>query len=98
MKELEEKIVEDRKEHAEVIEQHHGNLEKRVKALEEGFLTFSKFGLKVTHAAATTLQLLAQEKEEEGLDMEDHKLLFKFLTDDWAQILLHARGKGKKEN
>ena len=98
LKEPEEKTVEDHKEHAEVIEQHHGNLEKRVKDLEEGFLTFSKFGLKVTHAAATTLQLLAQEKEEKGLDMEDHKLLFKFLTDDWAQILLHARGKGKKEN
>ena len=54
------------------------NLEKRVKSLEEGFLTFSKFGLKVTHDVATTLQLLAQEKEEAGLDMEDHKLLFKF--------------------
>ena len=98
LKEPEEKTVEDRKDQVEVIEQHYGNLEKRIKALEEGFLTFSKFGLKVTHAAATTLQLLAQEKEEEGLDMEDHKLLFKFLADDWAQILLHARGKGKKEN
>ena len=91
------KNVEEHKEKTEAVEEHYMNLEKRVKALEEGFLTFSKFGLKVTHAPATTLQLLAQEKEDAGLDMEDHKLLFKFLVDDWAQILLHARGKGKKE-
>lgn len=58
------------------------NLERRVKALDEGFFTFSKFILKVTHAAATTLQLLAHEKEDAGMDMEDHKLLFKFLADD----------------
>ena len=73
-------------------------LERRVKSLEEGFFTFSKFGLKVTHAIATTLQLLAQEKEDVGLDMEDHKLLFKFLADDWAQIPLHEKGKGKMKN
>ena len=97
MKEVAAKIVEEHKEETEAVEEHYMNLEKRVKALEEGFLTFSKFGLKVTHAAATTLQLLAQEKEDAGLDTEDHKLLFKFLADDWAQILLHARGKGKKE-
>ena len=80
LKEVAAKKVEERNEEDEVVEEHYRNLDKRVKALEEGFLTFS-----------------AQEKEEEGLDMEDHKLLFKFLVDDWAQILLHARGKGKKE-
>ena len=85
------------KEVIEVVEEHYMILEKRVKALEEGFFTFSKFGLKVTHATATTLQLLAQEKEEASLDMEDHKLLFKFLADEWAQILLNAKGKGKKD-
>ena len=60
----------------------YANLEKKLKFLEEGFRTFSKFSLKVTHAAATTLQLLAQEKEDTGMDMEDNKLLFKFLADD----------------
>ena len=91
------KSVAEPKEVTEAVEEHYMILEKRVKALEEGFFTFSKFGLKVTHVVATTLQLLAQEKEEAGLDMEDHKLLFKFLADDWAQILLNARGKGKRE-
>ena len=86
------------KEETEVMEERYMHLERRVKALEEGFITFSKFGLKVTHAAATTFQLLAQEKEDEGLDMEDHKWLFNFVADNWAQIRLHAKGKGKKEN
>ena len=62
----------------------YAKLEKRVKILEKGFFSFSKFSLKVTHATATTLQLLAREKEDVGMDMEDHKLLFKFLADDWA--------------
>ena len=70
------------KDGTEMMEDRYMYLEKRVKYLEEGFFTFSKFGLKVTHAYATTLQLLAQEKEDAGLDMEDHKLLFKFLADD----------------
>ena len=98
MKEVARKSVTEPKEVTEVVEEHYMILEKMVKALEEGFFTFSKFGLKVTHATTTTLQLLAKEKEDEGLDMEDHKLLFKFLADDWAQILLHAKGKRKKEN
>ena len=84
---------EETKEQLEV----YAKLDKRVKILEEGFFTFSKFSLKVTHAAATTLQLLAQEKEDARMDMEDHKLLFKFLVDDWAQILLVAKGKEKTE-
>ncbi len=42
-------------EQKEVIAQLH----QRVKTLEEGYYAFSKFTLKVTHAAATTLQLLA---------------------------------------
>ena len=72
------KNKEETKEQLEV----YAKLDKRVKILEEGFFTFSKFSLKVTHAATTTLQLLAQEKEEIGMDMEDHKLLFKFLAND----------------
>ena len=85
---------EETKEQLEV----YAKLDKRVKILEEGFFSFSKFSLKVTHATTTTLQLLAQEKEDVGMDMEDHKLLFKFLADDWAWILLDAKGKEKKEN
>ena len=57
-------------------------MEKRLKILEDGFYSFSKFSLKVTHVAATTLQLLAQEKDGEGLDMEDTKILYKFLAED----------------
>ena len=51
-------------------------------ALEEGFTFFTKFSLKVTHVTATILQLLAHEKEDEGLGNEDSKLLFKFLAKD----------------
>ncbi len=88
--------METNEETKEQVEQY-AKLEKRVKVLEEEFFTFSKFNLKVTHAAATTIQLLAQEKEYTGMDMEDHKLLFKFLIDDWSRILLTAKGKEKKE-
>ena len=47
------------KDGTKVMEEQFMFLERRVKSLEEGFFTFSKFGLKVTHAVATTLQLLA---------------------------------------
>ena len=57
-------------------------LEKGLHNLEEGFYTFSKFSLKVTHAAATTLQLLAQEKEDDDLGNEDTKILYKFIIED----------------
>ena len=73
-------------------------MDKRVKILEDGFFTFSKFPLKLTHATTTTLQLLTQEREDTRMDMEDHKLCIKFLADDWAQILLATKGKEKKEN
>lgn len=72
-------------------------MEERVKFLEEGFHS-SKFSLKVTHVAATTLQLLVQEKDEMRLDMEDTKILYKFLADDWARVLLARKGKNKDEN
>ena len=85
------------KEGTEELEERYAKLVMQIKALEEGFFTFSKFGLKVTHVVATTLQLLAQEKEDMGMDMEDHKLLFMFLANDWDRILLDAKGKGKKE-
>ena len=75
-------MEEETKEGTKVLEERYTKLERRVKTLEEGFFTFSKFGLKVTHVVATTLQLLAQEKEDTVMDMEDHKLLFKFLVDD----------------
>jgi cell division protein ZapA (FtsZ GTPase activity inhibitor) len=97
-KEEEKKVgtvnTEETEEHLEV----YAKLDKRVKTLEEGFFTFSKFSLKVTHAIATTLQLLAQEKEETRMDMEDHKFLFKFLADDWALVMLAAKGKERTEN
>ena len=44
----------------------YAKLDQRVKSLEEWFFLFSKFSLKVTHTTTTTLQLLAQEKEETG--------------------------------
>ena len=53
----------------------------------------TKFTIKVTHAAATTLNLL---KETEGdLPKEDSKMLFDFLAKDWANILL-GRKEAKK--
>ena len=58
---------------------------------------FSKFALKVTHAATTTLQMLAMDKDEVGLDMEDTKFLYKFLVEDWARVLLAGKGKEKEE-
>lgn len=70
-------------------------LKDRCFTLEEGFTLFSKFTLKVTHTAATTLQLLAHELEEEGLQKEDSKLLYNFLTEDWAKVLLIGKGKKK---
>ena len=47
------------KEKEEEQDEKHAQIEKRVKFLEDGFYSFSKFSLKVTHAAPTTLQLLA---------------------------------------
>ena len=69
---------------------------KRVKILEEGFYS-SKFSLKITHVAATTLQLLAQEKDDTWMNMEENKLLYKFLVEDWAHVLIAGKGK-EKEN
>ena len=72
-------------------------LESRIKFLEYQFYSFSKFSLKFMHVAATTLQLLAQDKEEVGLDMEDTRFLYKFLAEDWARVLLAGKGKGKEK-
>ena len=66
--------------------------------MEERIYAFSKFALKVTHAAATTLQMLAMDKEEAGLDKEDTKFLYKFLAKNWASVLLASKGKDKEEN
>ena len=73
-------------------------MEKRLHTLKEGFYTFSKFSLKVTHVIATTLQFMAKEKEEEGLGMEDTKILYKFLAKDWAMVFLAGKGKQKMDN
>ena len=43
------------------------------------------------------LQLLAQEKEEVELDVEDTKFLYKFLAKDWAKVLFVGKGKEKEE-
>lgn len=64
-------------------------------ALEEGFTLFSKFTLKMTHVVATTLRLLDHELEEEGMGKEDSKLLYKFLAEDQAKVLLVGKGKKK---
>ena len=71
-------------------------LDQRIKLLEEGYYS-SKFSLKVTHATTTTLQLLAYKKDEIGMDMEDNKLLFKFLVEDWDWVLLDGKGKERDE-
>ena len=63
--------------------------------VEEGFSLFSKFTLKVTHAAATTLQLLANVLEEDSLGKEDLKLVYGFLIKDWAKVLLDGNERKK---
>lgn len=46
----------------------------------------TKVIVKVTHVVATTLHLL---KDQEGdLTKEDSRMLFDFLVEDWAKILL----------
>lgn len=67
------------------------NLKGKCNALEEAFTLFSKFTLKVTHAAATTLQLLTHRMEEEGLEKDDTKLLYNFLIKDWDKVLLEGK-------
>ena len=53
----------------------------------------TKFNVKVTHVAVTTLHLL---KDMEGdLPKEDSKMLFDFLAEDWENILL-GRKEAKK--
>ena len=46
----------------------------------------------------STPQLLAQEKKEEGLSNEDLKLLYNFLVEDWAKVLLPRKRKKKVAN
>ena len=50
------------------------------------------------HVVATTMQFMAQEKEEEWLGMEDTKILYKFLVEDWDRVLLVGQGKQKMDN
>lgn len=53
----------------------------------------TKFTITVTHATATTLNLL---KDMEGdLPKEDTRMLFDFLAENWANILL-GRKEAKK--
>ena len=54
-KEEVKKVGTENKEETEEQLEVYAELDKRVKILEEGFFTFSKFPLKVTRAAATTL-------------------------------------------
>ena len=84
-------------EEEENLKEKNAQMEKKIKFLEEGFYSFSKFSLKVTHATATTLQLLAQEKEEVGLDIQDTKFLYKFLAKDQDSVLLARKGNQKDE-
>lgn len=72
-------------EKGEVTRKDLWELKNRCNAVEEGFSLFSKFTLKVTHAAATTLQLLVDASEEDNLGKEDSKLLYGFLAEDWAR-------------
>ena len=64
-----------------------------IHVLEERMHLLTKFTVKVTHAAATTLNLL---KDSEGdLLKEDSKMLFDFLVKDLENILL-GRKEAKK--
>jgi hypothetical protein len=83
------------KEETQNLWEKYNTLDKRVQCLEDNFYTSSRFSLKVTHAVATTLQLMAQEKAAERLDMEDSKILFKFLLEDWVKVLRDGKGKTK---
>ena len=63
---------------------------QRIHVLEERMHLLTKFIVKVTRVAATTLHLL---KDMEGdFPKEDSKMLFDFLVEDWENILL-----GRKE-
>ena len=78
-------------------EEKFTRLESRIKFLEDQFYSFSKFALKFMHISAITPQLLAQDKDEAGLDMEDTRFLYKFLAEDQARVLLVGKGKEKEE-
>ena len=52
-KEEASKVEAKTKEGTEEVEERYAKLDMRIKALEEGFFTFSKFGLKVIHSLAT---------------------------------------------
>lgn len=54
----------------------------------------SKFTIKVTHVVATTLHLL-NDNQEEDLTHEDSGMLFNFLAEDWANILLKEKDEKK---
>lgn len=84
------------RENEPVTRKEHKKLMDRCMAVEEGFNLFSKFTLKVTDAAATTLQLLANNSEEENLGKEHTKLLYSFLVDYWAKVLMAGNGKKKE--
>lgn len=67
---------------------------ERVYALEERVRILAKFTIKVTHVAATTLHLL-KDNQDGDLTNEDARMLFDFLVDNWANILL--KGKDEKK-
>ena len=58
IKKASKNVEKGNKEKEEEQNEKNTQMEKRVKFLEDGFYS-SKFSLKVTHATATTLQLLA---------------------------------------
>lgn len=62
-------------------------LKGKVLEIEKKMVSLSKFSSKVMHRYATTLYLL-QEKDLKKTDDKDnnHKKLFKFLTEDWGQL------------
>ena len=66
---------------------------ERIQALEKIMCLLTKFTIKVTHVAATTLCLL--KDAEEDLSKEDSKMLFDFLVEDKVNILL-GRKEAKK--
>lgn len=69
-------------------------LRERIHASKERVRLLSKFTIKVTHVVATTLHLL-KDNQEEDLTHEDSRMLFNFLVEDWANILLKEKDEKK---
>ena len=67
---------------------------ERMYSLEERMILLAKFKIKVTYVVSTTLHLL-KDNQEGDLTNEDSRMLFDFLAEDWANILLKRKDEKK---